>query len=61
MLRHSAYLDNGHKLFFLTKRSDYLEIVKLKSIDTGNLHFSSPELLRLRIAMGWRPSSRVVR
>ena len=34
MLIHSAYFDNSHKLFPLTKYNEYLEIVKLKSSDS---------------------------
>ena len=58
MFSHSANFDNSHELFLLTKRNDYLEIVKIKkAIDIGHLHFRSPELLRLHNATVWRPSS----
>ena len=39
MLSHSAYFDNGHKKFFLTKLNDYLQIVKLKINRYGKLTF----------------------
>ena len=57
MLSHSAYFDNGHKLFFLTKLNDYVDIIKFKNNRNGKLTFLGHLSYLLLIAVSWRPSS----